>query len=469
MSRIAVEVMPEETRMVCVKDGKLTDIYYERTADEHVVNRIYKGVVRNILPGMEAAFVDIGLERNAYLKLLKPIGKHYGGPLSVGQTLMVQVVKEAMEGKAARVTGEVSLAGRFAVLLPNTAELRISKKITDNDSREYLKSVAREYMTDGHGFILRTAARDATMAELAADMEYLRQTFVHVERRFKLAKGGAELYRDVDFWLRLVRDYGAKDIKEILVDEDSGYQRLQELYKHSETAPAITLYKKGSLFSHLGVEEELDGIVNSTVPLASGGDLRIDRTEALTIIDVNSKSYTGRNESIGDTAFAVNKEAAFEVCRQLRLRDIGGIIIVDFIDMDKEEKKKQLLDILRQEARQDRVRTVVCGITSLGLVEITRKREKQGTQELLTDTCNSCGGAGYLLSAETIYLQIIRRLTQLKKSGRLKGDILIQTHPEVSAFFSKKVVEELSGRFSRTIVVESSKENAREAYALLSL
>lgn len=469
MSRIAVEVLPEETRMVCINAGKVTDIFYERTTDEHVVNRIYRGVIKNILPGMNAAFVDIGLERNAYLKLLKPIAKHYGRPLSVGQSLLVQVVKEAMDGKAARVTSEVSLAGRFAVLLPYTPGLRISKKITDSNTRNQLKEVAQNYISDGNGFILRTATATATTAELVADIEYLRQTFMQIERRYKLAKGGTELYRDADFWLRLVRDYGTRDVEEIIVDDATGVRRLQDLYTHSENAPTVTLYEKIPLFSHLGVEEEVNNIVNSSVALPSGGELRIDRTEALTVIDVNSKSYIGRNSDAADTALAVNREAALEVCRQLRLRDIGGIIIVDFIDMPEDAQKNELLEILHREARRDRVRTVVCGMTNLGLVELTRKREKQGSQELLTDMCPSCGGVGYLLSAETIYLQIIRRLTQLKKGGRLRGDVLIQVHPEVAALFTKKKLEELSARLSHVIVAESTPNTNREAFALLSL
>lgn len=470
MKEIAVEVIPEEIRMVLVEDGKLERVYYERSGDEHVVNRIYKGIIRNILPGMEAAFVDIGTGRNAYLKLKKPIQEHYGKRLFVGQSLLVQIVKEEMLGKAARVTTDVSLAGRFIVLLPFSKGVHISKRITDDELRNDLKNMVGTDADDNWGFIIRTCAAQASKEELLQDLEYLINTYKHIDKRFKLAKGGTELYRDADFWLRLVRDYVTKDVDRILVDSLGGYERLKDLLKFSVEASKVELYEgEKPLFEALQVEDELDNIANANVPLPSGGELRLERTEALTVIDVNSKSYTGQTADVSDTALAVNREAAKEVCRQLRLRDIGGIIIVDFIDMHKEEYNKELINLLRKECQQDPVKTVVCGMTNLGLVEITRKREKQGIQELLTDTCSACGGSGYLLSAQTIYLQIVRKILGLYRSGRIKSDLLIEVHSHVKPFFTKKVCSDLEDSIHRSIRVESTDVINREAYSILTL
>lgn len=465
MKEIAVEVMPEEIRMAQIKDGFLQEVACERASDEYIVNRIYKGVIRNVLPGTKAAFVDIGLGRNAYMKL------EGNKKWFVGESVLVQVVKEEMLGKAARVTMDVSLAGRFMVLLPYTEGLKISKKITDDALRAHLKEMAAPYMESQCGFIIRTAAAKATKEELAHDMAYLHQTYEHIMRRYKMAKVGTELYRDADFWLRLVRDYVSKDVQRIVVNCSAAKARLEELLQHGKDIPEIEVYTgQEPLFEKMGVDEEICALSSSIVELPSGGDLRIDRTEALTVIDVNSKSYLGKNENADDTALAVNKEAALEVCRQIRLRDIGGIIIIDFIDMKSEKHKEALLDLLHRESRKDRVRTVVCGMTKLGLVEMTRKRERQGLMDILTDTCSACGGSGYLLSAQTVYLQIVRKLYQLHEAHRLKTDIALVVHPEVASFFTKNQVKELEKVLSRSVTIElADSSDNREAYSILAV
>lgn len=471
MKEIAIEMMPDETRMVVIENKRLSNVMYERNDDEHIVNRIYKGVIRNILPGMSAAFLDIGLGRNAYLKLRKPIKEYYGKRLFVGQSMMVQVVKEEMDGKAARVTTDISFAGRFMVLLPYSKGIKISKNITDDEKRAELAEMVRPYADETCGFIIRTAAAKATKEELVQDLEYLYQTHKQVERRYSLAKVGSEIYRDADFLLRLVRDHMTKDVAVITVDNKNVENRLNELLADTLTKPEIVLYKGDKpLFEYLGVDEELDGIANSTVPLPSGGDLIIDHTEALTVIDVNSKSYIGKTNDIGETALAVNREAAKEACRQIRLRDIGGIIIIDFIDMPKEKQREELLQILRDECRKDRVKTVICGFTHLGLVEMTRKRERQGIQDMLTDTCSACGGSGYLLSAKTVYLQIVRKLIHLHRANHIKNELLIEVHPEVARYFTRQVCKDLSSMICKNIEVrESEIGNNREAYSILSL
>lgn len=467
MKKIAIEVMPEEIRMALIKNGRLQEVEYERNDEEYIVNRIYKGIIRNVLPGMKSAFVDLGLERNAYLRLDQSQQKN---KLYVGQSILVQVVKEEMQGKAARVTQDISLAGRYMVLLPFSKGIKISKRITDDNLRDELKIMAEQFIDNGCGFIIRTAAVKASLEELAAEMKSLYTTYEHIIKRFNLAKPGSELYRDADFWLRIARDYVTKDVNSIIVNDVQAVNRFKELLKNMSTPPQIELYTSEiPIFEAMGIEEEINGLANSRVPLPSGGELCIERTEALTVIDVNSKSYTGKNEDIDDTALAVNKEAAIEAARQLRLRDIGGIIIIDFIDMHKDSYKQELLNLLKEEVRKDRIKTIVCGITELGLVELTRKRERQGLQEMLTDTCSSCKGSGYILSARTIYLQIIRKLYQLRDMKKLKSDIVLEVHPEVALHFTKANLQKLSSELFKNVEIVEKDGVNREAYAILAV
>lgn len=470
MKQMVINAMPEEMRMAIIADGILQDIAIERGNAEHVVNRIYKAQVRNVLSGMQAAFVDIGRGQNAYLNLRQGKQTKGIGKLTEGQSILVQVVKEEMGKKGARVTADISLAGRYMVLLPYSEGLRISKKVGDEAIRIRLKEMAAPYLARGGGFILRTAAAFATEAEVAADMAYLWQTWEQIQNRFKVAKAGTELYRDADFWFRLVRDYLTPDIDAIIVDDKQVFDHLQDLLKLGPHKDRLQLYdKQEGIFKHYGVEEALDGLAQAEVPLPAGGTLRIDRTEALTVIDVNSAHFIGRTTDMGDTALLVNQEAAVEICRQLRLRDIGGIIVVDFIDMPKEEHRAALYKTLYEQVKLDRVRVVIGEISALGLLEMTRKRERQGLQDLLFDECSCCGGTGYLLSAYTIYLQLLRRLRELQKNRQLRGNLLVEVHPEVKQYFTKDVVTKLSEELHRTITIGVSESSNREAYSILSV
>lgn len=478
MKRIIANVMAEETRLVVVDEAnELVDIAFHRQSQEELINHIYKGTVRNVLPGMSAAFVDIGENQNAYLNLKQGKQTKSMGKLFVGQHVLVQVVKEEMLGKGARVSADISLAGRFMVLLPYSEGLHISKRITDSAQRNILTAMAEPYLARGCGLILRTAAAQADPADLQADIEYLWNTWVQLQNRFKVAKGGTKLYGDADFWFRVLRDYAAADVGEIIVDDEKAYDRLRELLVLTKLDGRIDLIhyeERTPIFKAWPIEEQLDTLTTNRVELPSGGYLQIDSTEALTVIDVNSAHFTGSSSSAptmraSEVAVAVNKEAAVMIAKQIRLRDIGGIIICDFIDMPKKVQRDALLEELGKLTRTDRVKTVVCGITSLGLVEMTRKRERKGIQSLLFDDCSSCGGTGLLLSAETVYLQILRRLRELHRLGRLKTDVQIDVHPEVARYFTKQGLAELSKELKRTIKVSSESTGSREAYSLLAL
>ena len=469
MNRLYANVMPEETRLAIVDEsGALQQIIYERPQLSNRVHHIYKGVVKNVLPGMSAAFLDIGIGQNVYLNL-KEQGQQK--KVHVGEVLMVQVVKDAMLGKSARVTTDVSLAGHYMVLLPEDKQIHISKKITDPELRQSLKDMAEPYLQRGVGFILRTAAMGASQEEIARDMAYLHQTWEHLQKRYKVAQNGTEIYSDADLWYRVIRDYMGPSVNAIMVDHRLAYDELQQLLQAGRFGKPVEVSlwsQKEDIFKVHGIEEQIDALLNHCIDLPSGGSLQIDQTEALTVIDVNSAHYSGKNEQAGQVAKRVNQEAAHMIARQLRLRNLGGIIICDFIDMPKPDMD-ELVQLMNQLVKKDPIKTVVCGMTSLGLLEITRKRERQSVPSILFDACSSCGGTGHVLKGETVYLQILRRLRELYRFGRLKTDVAIMVHPEVGQFFTNRVLESLRTELQKTIQIENDATMGLEAYSLLAI
>lgn len=469
MNRLYANVMKEETRLAIVDEaGALQQIIYERPQLSNRVHHMYKGVVKNVLPGMSAAFLDIGIGQNVYLNLQEQ-GKQK--KVHVGEVLLVQIVKDAMLGKSARVTTDVSLAGHYMVLLPNDQQIHISKKITDPEVRQSLKDMAQPYLERGVGFILRTAAMGASQEEIARDMAYLHQTWEHLQKRYKVAQNGTEIYGDANLWYRVIRDYVGPTVGAIMVDDVSAYEELQQLLGAGRFGKPVEVSlwnQKEDIFKTHGIEEQIDALLNHRIDLPSGGSLQIDQTEALTVIDVNSAHYSGKNEQAGQVAKRVNQEAAHMIARQLRLRNLGGIIICDFIDMPKQDME-ELVQLMHHLVKQDPIKTVVCGITSLGLLELTRKRERQSIPSILFDTCSRCGGTGHVLKGETVYLQILRRLRELYRFGRLKMDVSIVVHPDVGVFFTKQVLESLRTELQRTIQIENDATMGLEAYSLLAL
>ena len=469
MNRLYANVMKEETRLAIVDEaGDLQQIIYERPQLSNRVHHMYKGVVKNVLPGMSAAFLDIGIGQNVYLNLQEQ-GKQK--KVHVGEVLLVQIVKDAMLGKSARVTTDISLAGHYMVLLPNDQQIHISKKITDPELRQSLKDMAQPYLERGVGFILRTAAMGASPEEIARDMAYLHQTWEHLQKRYKVAQNGTEIYGDANLWYRVIRDYVGPTVGSIMVDDMAAYEELQQLLGAGRFGKPVDVSlwdQKEDIFKTHGIEEQIDALLNHRIDLPSGGSLQIDQTEALTVIDVNSAHYSGKNEQAGQVAKRVNQEAAHMIARQLRLRNLGGIIICDFIDMPKQDME-ELVQLMHHLVKKDPIKTVVCGITSLGLLELTRKRERQSIPSILFDTCSSCGGTGHVLKGETVYLQILRRLRELYRFGRLKTNVSILVHPDVGQFFTKQVLESLRTELQRTIQIENDATMGLEAYSLLAL
>lgn len=473
MNEIYINIMPEETRLALVDEiGQLRHILYERPQSASIVNHIYKGIVKNVLPGMSAAFLDIGIGQNVYLNLKKGKQSKEFGKLFVGQTMMVQVVKEEMLGKSARVSADVSLAGHYIVLLPYSKGLHISKKIVKEERRRDLAAMVQPHVDKGYGFIIRTAANSVGLDELERDIQYLLQTWEQLQKRYKVAKNGSEIYGDADFLFRAIRDYVNDDVSRIVVDHQGGYERLSDLLRlssYGETVELVLHNGKEPIFSAHHIEEQVQDLLNSRVELPSGGFIQIDHTEALTVIDVNSGHYTGNERPHGEVAVRVNHEAAEMIARHIALRDIGGIILCDFIDMTKKDDQEALLKHLSSLVKGDSVKTVVCGMTKLGLVEMTRKRERQGIQSTLFDTCQSCGGTGRTVSAETVYLQILRHLRDLHRAHKLKNDVDVRVHPTVERYFTKSVKAELYKELQRQVVIEGDGNMNPEAYSIVAI
>lgn len=475
MKIIVGNIMPEETRMAILENGVLRDYAVERDDDMHIVNHIYKGTIQNILPAMQAAFVNIGRKKNAFLFLgdLLPRAATKAQiqqtRISIGQSVLVQVVKEERGTKGPKVTGNISLAGRYAVLMPTVDYIGVSKKIRDEEERDRLRHIASALKPDGMGIIIRTVAKGIGDAELTADIQYLLHTWLSVRRRYELAKKPKLLYREADLVMRTVRDYFTADVKKVIVDDKDAYERICQVFPNEEWKSRVEWYQGSEpIFENYHLEDQLRGLLAREVLLPSGGNLIFDRTEALTVIDVNSSKYTG-NSTLQDTIFHVNKEAAVEIARQLRLRDIGGIILIDFIDMAQSNQRKEILEILERETAQDCSKTHVMGMTALNLVEITRKKSRQGLHQVQFSPCNICGGSGYLYSPETVAIQIIRRLRHMVHVRHIKGDLLISAHADVLAILKdKKRREGLERELARTLYFEDSGHPNREVFSILT-
>jgi ribonuclease G len=444
--QILISVDVDETRAAVLEDGELVDLAFERPVTERVAGNIYKGRVENVLPGMQAAFVDIGLERNAFLYVDDALPQDVEGApparkmtikeiVKPGQEIVVQVAKEPTGTKGARVTRRLTLPGRFLVLMPEMDYVGISRRIADEKERDRLKNLANQVRPQGCGLIVRTVAEKASEEELAADAAFLARLWERIAGRARTAGAPALLHRDLGLVNRVVRDWFDSDTKELLVDNKAEFERIRDVLEFS--APAlrerVRLWTdpKETLFDHFNLELEIDRALKRRVWLKSGGYIVIDQTEALTVVDVNTGKFVG-STNLQDTVFKTNLEAAAAIARQLRLRDIGGIIIVDFIDMDSHEHRRQVLHVLETELARDRTKAVVLGLTQLGLVEITRKKSRQSLDETMLRPCPTCEGRGRVISEETMARRVrgeIRRMMRQSSSEAM----LMEVNPAVAS------------------------------------
>lgn len=477
MKTILVTVIPEETRMAIVEDGELDAIEFERSSHSHLVGNIYKGQVQNVLPGMQAAFLDIGTGKNAFLyigdglpqdamKVLPQAQK-----IHIGQNLPVQIVKDAIGTKGPRATTHISLPGRNIVLMPTAAYIGMSHRITDEAERKRLHEIAERICPKNMGLIVRTVAVGKSEADLQAEADYLYKLWQSILARFKMnSRGAVNLYRDADLAIRTARDYLNDSVDAMWIDDKDVYQRIVELMKFlsPELVPRIHLYTdKTPLFKKYGMDEEIEKLRAREVELKSGGFLVIDKTEALAVIDVNTGKFVGSTK-LGDTVYQTNLEAAQEIMRQLRLRDIGGIIIVDFIDMEKEEQKENLLAVMREAAKKDRTKTNIVDITSLGLVEITRKKTRQNLDSMMYSECPTCHGRGKVESPETVSIRIASAIRRMEHASHAKEGYEIEVHETVAEELRQnQLMMNVAAEFGTDIKVTAKPGMHPESYAIL--
>ena len=428
---ILINWAPQETRVAVIENGALQELYLERALERGQVGNVYLGKVARVLPGMQSAFIDVGLERAAFLHvadLHDPGGngghRHDTPQVPIerrvyeGQTLTVQVIKDAIGTKGARLSTQISIAGRMLVFLPQDTHIGISQKIGSHEVREQLRERMQRLASSpetggsGGGFILRTNAEDATDQELADDIAYLRRTWATIRERAQRSPAGTLLHQDLSLAERVLRDLTTEATQTIRIDSQLQFQALQDFgrtYMPGAVAK-LDLYRgERPIFDLFGIEEEIVRALGRRVDLKSGGYLIIDQTEALTTVDVNTGGYVGAR-NFDDTIFKTNLEAAGTIARQLRLRNLGGIIIVDFIDMTREEHQQAVLAEFRKQLARDRTRTTVSGFTQLGLVEMTRKRTRESLAHMLCEPCPTCSGRGQVKTARSVCYDILREI-----------------------------------------------------------
>lgn len=430
-----------ETRVAVVENRRLVELYIERPK-RSVVGNVYLGKVRDVLPGMQAAFVDIGLEKNAFLyvdEVVAPEGvadaprRDIQSLLKPGQQLMVQVLKDPMGTKGARVTTEITLPGRFLVLMPFSDFVGISRKLAEEE-RDRLTSIVDPLVPEGVGVIVRTAAAGALEKDLQGDLEFLLRLWRRVQAQSREGLAPEVVYTEMDLALRLVRDAFGDTFRRLVVDDKRLYEKVVSFLRKSapRLVRRVQVHKdKEPLFEAYGLGGDIQTAVLREVSLGSGGHITIDKTEALTAIDVNTGSYVGR-KNLEDTALRTNLEAASEVARQLRLRDIGGIIVIDFIDMEDARNRQEVVARLTRELERDRTKTRVSEMSRLGLVEMTRKNVTDGLYGVLTEPCPSCGGEGRVLSGTTRRIIVERSLRDLLVGGKSSA-YLVGLNPQTYA------------------------------------
>ncbi len=460
-------------------DYRVAELYFERRSNRSIVGNVYKGRVDNVLPGLEAAFIDIGLEKNAFLHVdeirlpgVKVVRRGHGGDnqpkigdlIKPGDELVVQVTKDPLKTKGARVTMDLTIAGRYLVYAPKGEGIGVSKKVDDSE-RNRLRKEVKDIELAGGGAIVRTAARGAKREDFERELPYLFKLHEVLEQRAQEMTGPCMVFQEADLSVRVVRDIFSSEFERAIVDDPAQVQRLKSFFTRTapELVDKVELWEDSQpLFDSFAVEDVIDGLLGRRVDLPSGGYLMIDYGEALTVIDVNSGSYTGKGKQarLEDTITRTNLEAAEAVVNELRLRDIGGIIVIDFIDMARARNQREVLKKLREKLAEDRTKTFTAEISKLGLVEMTRQNVTEGAREVITRACPTCDGDGVIKSEETLAIEFERRLRELASRAPAQSEaFLVRMHPGVVAEFtgqSAKVLHQLEAATGRYFVFEGS-------------
>ncbi len=460
-----------ETRVAILEDGQLVELYIERPK-RSVVGNVYLGRVSDVLPGMQAAFIDIGIEKNAFLyvdEIVTPEGlegvqkRDISQLLKPGQQLMVQVLKDPMGTKGARVTTEITLPGRFLVLMPFSRSVGVSKKLPDVE-RERLHDIIAPSVPDDVGVIVRTVAQGTSERDLKGDLDFLFRLW----RRVKMLSGEAlapeVIYTEMDLALRFVRDVLSEDFRRLMVDDKSTHEKIASFLKKTSPQLSKRLYlhrDREPLFDVHGLQPTIDSAMVRVVGLKSGGHITIDKAEALTAIDVNTGSFVGKR-NLEETILKTNLEATDEIARQLRLRDIGGIIVIDFIDMEEQASRNQVMARLTRVLENDRTRTRVGEMSRLNLVEVTRKNVTEGLYELLTEECPCCHGEGRVVSPATRRIAVERRMREVLRQGKADA-YLFGLEPETYRLVCEpglNIVASLKAETGRQVTIVSDEDAA---------
>ncbi|MBS0556445.1 MAG: ribonuclease G [Proteobacteria bacterium] len=489
---ILINVTPRETRAAVVENGVLQEVLLERALRRGYVGNIYKGRVSRVMPGMQAAFVEIGLERAAFLHasdILRsvpplageaqeapsaPPAQPIGELVRDGQELIVQVIKDPIGSKGARLTTNLSVPSRYLVLLPLARAIGVSVRIEDETERARLKEALQaRALETGHGYIVRTNAEGQTADALADDVAYLTRLWQSLQEAMANARAGERVYEDLSLPLRALRDLMRRDVEKVRVDSRETLERMQHFASQfmPELAERIEHYPgERPIFDLYGVEDEIQRALKKQVPLKSGGYLVVDQTEAMTTIDVNTGAFLG-HRNLEETVYRTNLEAAQAAARQLRLRNLGGIIIIDFIDMADEEHKRQVLRTLEKTLAHDHAKTTVYPMTELGLVQLTRKRTVESLERQLCEPCPGCEGRGSIKTAETVTYEIFREITRAVRQFEARK-LLVLAAPKVVARIldeESAAVAELEQFIGKTIRFQPEEHYAQEQYDVVLL
>jgi ribonuclease G len=465
IEEILINVTPQETRVAVMQLGVVQDLHIERSGSRGIVSNVYLGRVKRVLPGMQSAFIEIGLDRSAFLHVAdiwennnngdaaKPIEK----VLHEGQTLLVQVIKEPIGSKGARLSTQISIAGRLLVYLPQEAHIGVSQRIESAEQRDVLRARLQEALPPDHrgGYIIRTVAEAASNPDFPADIAYLDKLWGNLQAAAKTAAAPQLLYQELDISLRVLRDFVGVDTARLQVDSRVTYQRMLEFAQAYNPVAADRLeHYSGArpLFDLYGVEEEIERALSKRVELKSGGYLIIDQTEAMTTIDVNTGGFVGLR-NFDDTIFKTNLEATQVIARQLRLRNLGGIIICDFIDMETQEHRDAVLEEFKKALARDHTRISVNGFSSLGLVEMTRKRTRESLAHVLCEPCPTCLGRGEVKTAQTVCYEILREILREARQFNAREYRILGSQQVVDLFLEEEsqALAELSDFIAKPI------------------
>jgi ribonuclease G len=465
---------------------RIAELYIERRGGRSIVGNIYKGKVDNVLPGLEAAFVDIGLEKNGFLHVDEIVlpgveapkrgrgnGRKIADLLGPGQEVVVQVVKDPLKTKGARLSMELTIAGRYMVYAPTGEGVGVSRRLEDRE-RERLRRQTANLVLDGGGVIVRTAAHGAKREDFERELKYLHKLHEVLDKRVQQTTAPDLVFQEADLSVRVVRDIFSAHFERAIVDDEQQYHRLVSFFTRTapELVERVELWEQAEpLFEAYGVDKAIEGVLSRRVDLPSGGYLMIDYAEALTVIDVNSGSFIGRGKGAGleDTITKTNLEAAEEVVNQLRLRDIGGIIVIDFIDMARARNRDAVLKTLRKTLDEDRTKTFTAEISKLGLVEMTRQNVTEGVREIMSRPCSTCLGEGVIRSEETIAIEFERRLRDVAAEHPSVEAFLVQINPRVTAEFtghSSRVLHALEKQTGKSFLFEGSEGLTLDHFAI---